>query len=176
MARLLFVCTGNICRSPFAERYAAKAQLDGRLRGWEFASAGLAAVVGSPIEERMARELEHRGCDTTGFEARQLSAKDLQEADLIIPMEARQRSQILLNHPMVVRRTFTLGQLAPLATSFPRRLSSESLLEAIGEQRQAPRPEDDVSDPYGRGGRVALRTSARISDLLDNLLPRLTIT
>ena len=174
MARMLFVCTGNICRSPYAERYSAHAQRLGVLSGWEYASAGLAARVDEPMEARMARELAAHGGDPAGFAARQLGAADVREADLVLVMEARQREQVLRDHPAVVRRTFTLGQLADLARSLPR-LRGGALIEEAGQQRQAAREDDDVQDPYGHGGRMAIRTSLRITELLDDLLPRLTL-
>lgn len=67
---LLFVCTGNVCRSPFAERYAISAQRSFCVP-WRF--AGVGALAGAPMDEPMAAELRARGGDLSGFAAQQLA-------------------------------------------------------------------------------------------------------
>src|SRR6478736_4368900 len=69
---ILFVCTGNVCRSPYAER---------RLRqllphaGASIASAGTAAVVGADLESATKDRLRRVGADVTGFAAQALTTQ-----------------------------------------------------------------------------------------------------
>src|SRR6476620_8838125 len=77
--RLLFICTGNICRSPFAEiltRHLLRGRLGGRGAGaFEVSSAGVSAVVGSGMHPDSRAELAPWHLDgalSAGFVARQL--------------------------------------------------------------------------------------------------------
>lgn len=79
--RVLFVCTGNICRSPFAEAVARREGLDAE-------SAGLEAYTGAgPTEDAIAvaREL---GYDISSHRARSLTAEMVEQADVVVSMTA----------------------------------------------------------------------------------------
>lgn len=157
-ARILTVCTGNICRSPAAERLLA-AQLGPAV---QVASAGVRAVVGHPIDPPMAALLRADGVDADGFAARQLSAAQIREADLILAMTRAHRAWVVEEDPLALRRTFTLLEFARIngAPEFPD-VAEESIAERLrasaasaarhrhlGEVER----EDDVPDPYGRDG------------------------
>ncbi len=172
MAQMLFVCTGNICRSAFAERYAARSADRAGVTGWDFASAGVAALAGAPMDEPMAAELEARGASSAGFVSRQLTPRIVGAADLIVAMEGYHRQVILDDHPARVRRTFTLGQLVRIADACPG-VEGAELLEAIGRTRHRARSADDVADPFRRGPAAASAAAQRICGLLDAVLPRL---
>lgn len=150
---VLFVCTGNICRSPFAERLAAHLLTElpaGHPAGeLAFASAGVGALVGHPMEENMADELRARGGDPSGFAARQLSRQIAQEADLILTLEPYHRDWVLSEWPGLVRRTYTLGQAARVLPA----LTSEGVspLEALRSHRGPVLASDGIADPYLRG-------------------------
>lgn len=84
---ILFVCTGNICRSPTAEavlRHLAKEKsLELRIE-----SAGLGDWhVGAPPDERAQRHARTRGYDLSAQRARQVSARDFDEFDMILAMD-----------------------------------------------------------------------------------------
>ena len=84
---VLFVCLGNICRSPLAEaafrRAAEEAGLDVTVD-----SAGTAGYhVGEPPDMRSIREAERRGVDIAGYRGRQLTASDFHEFDFILGMD-----------------------------------------------------------------------------------------
>ncbi|WP_446666168.1 arsenate reductase/protein-tyrosine-phosphatase family protein [Flexivirga sp. B27] len=173
MSHLVFVCTGNICRSPFAERYAGLVADRSGVTGWTFASAGAGAMVGSAMEPTMAGELQALGGDPSGFRAQSLTREIITSADLIVAMETFHRSVVLDDFPNLVRRTFTLGQLARIAGDYPAEVHGSELLEQIGAFRQRARDEDDITDPYRRGPELAHRVAGQISGLLDELVPRL---
>ncbi|SPF79967.1 low molecular weight protein-tyrosine-phosphatase [Pseudoprimorskyibacter insulae] len=86
--RILFVCLGNICRSPSAEgvvHYLAQA------RGMDVAldSAGTGAWhVGEPPYGPMQTAAQRRGYDLSGLRARQVKPKDFHDFDLILAMDS----------------------------------------------------------------------------------------
>ena len=94
MTRILFVCLGNICRSPMAEfifkDLAAKA---GRGAEFEAASAGTSSEeYGNPVYPPARRKLAEHGIDCAGKTARQLTRADYDRYDLLIGMESRHLS------------------------------------------------------------------------------------
>ena len=94
MTRILFVCLGNICRSPMAEfifkDLAAKA---GRGAEFEAASAGTSSEeYGNPVYPPARRKLAEHGIACAGKTARQLTRADYDRYDLLIGMESRHLS------------------------------------------------------------------------------------
>jgi protein-tyrosine phosphatase len=115
--RVLLVCTGNICRSAFAERLG-RAWLDETFEaqptGIQLASAGTRAVVGSGMHPDTALVLAGYGANAGDFRARQLSVTHLAEADLILTMTRAHRRDVLALAPRGLARTFTLREAAAL--------------------------------------------------------------
>jgi protein-tyrosine phosphatase len=86
--RVIFVCWGNICRSPIAERVAQRMAGQAGLTGVEFTSAGTSSEeLGNPMDERAVRVLRSRGYDGAGHVAHQITADELADADLVVAME-----------------------------------------------------------------------------------------
>lgn len=83
---LLFVCTGNTCRSPMAEALARQAIAE---RGWgevDVGSAGVAALAGSPASAEVPAVLEEAGVDMGDHQARELTPELVEWADAIFVM------------------------------------------------------------------------------------------
>ena len=118
--RLLLVCTGNVCRSPMAERLlvAGLAERSGEGgRGVEVSSAGTGALVGEAMTPETADLVSRHGGDPTGHRARQVTPQLLAEADLVLALTREHRAAVAQLHPRVLRRLLTLreaGRLAPL--------------------------------------------------------------
>ncbi|MDX1569369.1 MAG: 3-deoxy-manno-octulosonate cytidylyltransferase [Xanthomonadales bacterium] len=89
--RVLFVCMGNICRSPTAQGVAEAMALEGALRNrFEFDSAGTHAYhVGEPPDPRSQRAARRRGIDLSRQRARRVSSADFMAFDYIIAMDER---------------------------------------------------------------------------------------
>ncbi len=106
--KLLFVCVGNICRSPTAE-LMMRHRLAGR-QGVEVSSAGLQALVGRGVDPEAAALLREAGIDPDGHKARQASSSVLAAADLILVMEHSHQVKIAREVPQVSGKTFLLGK------------------------------------------------------------------
>jgi len=119
--RLLFVCTGNICRSPVAEimaRHILIGKLGGRAAArFQISSAGVGAVVGEMMHPQTRDELSPWGLDglvAGEFRARQLRSSMVRRADLVLGANVRHRSAIVEREPAGLRTTFALREFAAL--------------------------------------------------------------
>ena len=86
--RVLFICLGNICRSPAAEIiFRRQVREAGRTAEFEIDSAGTGGYhIGAPPDSRMSAVLKKRGYTVAGS-ARKLTAADLEYYDLVVPMD-----------------------------------------------------------------------------------------
>ena len=86
--RVIFVCWGNICRSPIAERVAQRMAEQQGLTGVEFTSAATSREeLGAPIDERAETVLREHGYRVDGHKAHQITREEIDTADLVIAME-----------------------------------------------------------------------------------------
>jgi protein-tyrosine phosphatase len=99
--RVLFVCLGNICRSPTAEgvlRYLAAKEAPHL--ALEIDSAGTADYhIGAPPDLRSQRAALRRGIDIGGLQARQVAADDFARFDLILAMDAENLRELQAMQP-----------------------------------------------------------------------------
>lgn len=83
MKKIIFVCTGNTCRSPMAEGYLKSKNL----KNTEVISRGLAAD-GSKVSENSLMAMQELGIDISSHISKQLSFSDIDESSIIIAMSA----------------------------------------------------------------------------------------
>ena len=117
MARVLVVCTGNVCRSPIAEgllRAALEAKLGDQAPS--VASAGTMGWVGSGADPASVEAAAERGVDISAHRARELRSDEVLAADLVLAM-ARDHEDALVD--LAPTRTFTLKQLVRLLEALP---------------------------------------------------------
>lgn len=171
--RVLAVCTANISRSPAVERLL-RLYLGDAVHA---TSAGVMALVGEPVDPPVAAWLGARGADYSGFAARQVEEAMLRDAELVLALTRSHRSRVLELTPSAVRRTFTLREFVRVAASLdlngfagelPASARLRALIPALAAGRAlAPAPaegEDDVPDPYGRGGAAYARSLGLVLD------------
>lgn len=159
---VLFVCTGNICRSPTAERLASAYAAEHGI-GLVAASAGTRAVIGHPVHPSAEEVLRTLGGDASGFAARQLTPKVTKSVDLILTMTTAHRDRVLEIAPSQLRRTFTLTEAALLATDF----GAETVADLPDlRPHLAARPVPDIADPIGQNLDVFTTVGRQIADLL----------
>lgn len=168
--RILTVCTGNICRSPFLER-ALQAELD---RSWgagevEVTSGGTGALAGHPMEEQARVLLEAQGYAADGFLARDLTTAMVADADLVLTATRAHRGKVMALHPRALRYTFTFREFAHLVSGLTddelrgagdddARAHLARVVALAAGQRGVEAPlvdaDADVVDPYRRAAHV----------------------
>lgn len=103
MNNILFVCIGNICRSPMAEGFLKHALPDKAVL-----SAGINALDGAPADPLSVQLMRERGIDIGTHRARSLAAWMVSDADIILTMDGVQKRFIELNYPESKCKVFRL--------------------------------------------------------------------
>ncbi|MBM7459462.1 protein tyrosine phosphatase [Rhodococcus coprophilus] len=168
--RILFVCTGNICRSPTAERLTTAFAVESGRDDLDAHSAGTRALVGHGMEPTAALVLQHLGGDPDGFVARRLTPAIAEDADLILTMSEQHRGDVIELAPRMMRVTFTL----PEAVRVQQSSGAASVAELAAARTQFPAPgPEDIVDPIGRDEETFVEVGSEIADLLLPLLARI---
>jgi protein-tyrosine phosphatase len=178
VGRVLVICTGNVCRSPYIER-----RLRQLLAGTDAVveSAGTRALVGAAIEPGSTTALAALGADGADFASRQLGPALLDEADIVITATQQHRGDAVALHPRALRKTFTLGELADLvrgadlaaeAQAAPQGMPWAAVVADVARGRRGLHPartadEADIYDPYGRGPAAYDRMSHEIESQVE---------
>ncbi len=150
--RILFVCTGNTCRSPMAEAIARAALRD---RGWDHVtveSAGVAAFPGSPISGGAVRAAARHGIELDHHRSSPLTGARVENSDLILTMS-----------PSHLRILVDLGAEARSA-----------VLPVFARGETEIRPGDGVQDPIGGDDAMYEATFRELRELIESALDRLT--
>jgi glycine hydroxymethyltransferase len=146
MKTILFVCTGNVCRSPMAEglfRHTMRGRNDFRV-----CSAGLSAAEGLPPSDHAIHAMRELGIDIARQTSRQLTAKMVQEADYIFGMSHSHVDTIIALYPQAAEKTFLLREFDDTLGNF----------------------ENDISDPIGQSFDVYINTRDQIEQGIASML------
>ena len=172
--RVLFVCTGNICRSPMAEGMArafAESEVCGELAGTvEVGSAGISGLDGSAPTLEAVLAMRRRGIDIRAHRARSLTAGLVAASDLVLTMEERQSERARAMAPGVpVLLLLRLGEAAAKARGPAERL--DRLLGSAAELDRAgawdlPPFAYEVEDPIG----LPLEDYESVADIMHGAL------
>lgn len=189
MKRILFVCTGNTCRSPLAEGLGRKMAVDQQL-DIEFRSAGVAAIDGQSIAQHSALILREYGADD------QLSSRSLTDdmvgwADLILTMTRSHKNMVLTSFPNSADKVFTLKEYTEdetnreQITENERKIAELQLALSLEQDERAAeeivdqleqlwheQPDHDIADPYGQDLEQYRQCAEEIKSCLNNLLDR----
>jgi protein-tyrosine phosphatase len=191
--RLLFVCTGNICRSPFAEiltRHLLRGHLGGlAAQRFEVSSAGVRAVVGSAMHPESRAELAPwnlHGAHAERSIARQLRSAMIERSHLVLGATSRHRSAVVERCPAALPITFSVREFARLAAAVdPVELPAHpvarahALVEAARQRRGLVPPDADgneIPDPMGQPRaahhEAAMLTCAAVTAIVGVVAPR----
>ncbi len=173
--QILFVCSGNMCRSPFAEAC---------LRSW-LEEAGVEATVssagfltdGRPAPPELVAVAGDLGFDLGDHRSSRLDADRLSEAQLVIVMTRQHLREAVTSAPSIWPRCFTLKELVrrgrvigprgphePLEAWLARVHEGRTTTELLGAD-----PEDDVEDPMGGSPQDYRNSAVEISRLVGRL-------
>jgi protein-tyrosine-phosphatase len=126
---VLFVCSGNICRSPFAEELLRRTLAKNGTTGFLVSSAGTLGIQGRPASRHSVKVGREYGLDLTAHRSRGLSAGLLRKSDLVVVMERAHRHLIEQDWPEEASKVRLLRHFEEVAGDGPSR---------------------DVFDPIGR--------------------------
>ncbi len=146
MKTILFICTGNICRSPMAEgifRHVMKGRRDIQVM-----SAGIGAMEGQAPSPYAVQAVKELGIDISKQRSRQLTAELAQEADYIFGMTHSHVDTVLLLYPHAAEKTFLLREFDDTLDIF----------------------EKDISDPIGGSYDVYMNTRDQIEQGIASLM------
>lgn len=156
MAVVLFVCTGNLCRSPSAEMFLNQRLSQAGPLNVAVESAGTSGT-SMKVPPDLQLEGSAYGLDLNSHVPRRLESQMVAQADIVIGMERAHLREIVLASPESFTKAFTLREIVRRGRESGQRHLHEPLtdwLEQIGAGRRhvdliGDRSEDDISDPMG---------------------------
>ena len=166
--RILTVCTGNVCRSVYAQHVLSHGLGD----GFDVASAGTGAGHGRPVPRQVEALLNRQGLSASGHRARGIDPSLIDGADLVLTATAEHRRLVLEAAPLAFKRTFTVLEAAAAAEfaagtfdTLPERV------RALARARTAiPSGTPlDVADPFGLDDRHYESMAGQLAPALETI-------
>lgn len=179
---VLFVCTGNICRSALgAQILAARLGATGVTAGGRpitVSSAGTGVGQGLVMPPEVVEQSIRFGGSPDGHMPTPLDRDLVAGADLILTATRDHRSAVARMLPRASRITFTVPQFARLVADAPEAADPWELVAEVAAQRGSVPPpedpdEDDIEDPYRRGSGTYERVGDQIHGLVEIIAERL---
>jgi protein-tyrosine-phosphatase len=112
---VVFVCNGNIIRSPMSEAALRRRWSMGKANGLTILSTGLVAQAGKPADPRARTAAAELGISLDGHVAQPLSEAMLRDADAIFVMDYAQEAKLVARYPWTAAKVFILGAFASSA-------------------------------------------------------------
>ena len=155
--KILFVCTGNSCRSAMAEAYLKKRLNDLGKKEISISSAGISPYAGMGATEEAKEVVEKEGADLSGHLARKLTFLAMREADLIFVMEDIQKRYVLEMDPAAAKKTYFLKDF--------KRIGDFTISDDPG-----------IPDPIGKDIHFYEKTFAVIKEAVERILDEIAKT
>lgn len=188
--RILFVCTGNTCRSPLAEGLLREMA---KRAGFplEVQSAGIAAAEGGPVSRHSSDILKEKGAFTAGSSSRMLTRRMVDDSELILTMTMSHKRAVIQRFPEAVDRVFTLKEYAvtdaavlQLVQEREQLVSELEMKLALGQtvtreekerlfRLELELPDSDIADPFGGGRQDYELAAEEIEECLSRVLQKL---
>lgn len=126
--KVLFVCTGNTCRSVIAEYLFRKMLKEAGRRDVETSSAGTSAGGGVEVWRGIRDLLAQEGCDVSAHRSRPVTEKDVEEADWILTMEWYHKERLQEEYPAHKKKIHLLTKFAGV--------DCQDIRDPIGDEKE----------------------------------------
>ncbi len=145
---ILFVCTGNTCRSAMAAAMFRAMLAEKGIKDIKVASAGIAAIPGGKASPNAVQVMSEQGVDLNSHRSRQVDEGLLKEADLILTMTENHKLAVKSWEPSVWDKIYTLKEYAGM-------------------------DDKDISDPFGQSEVIYRQTLEEIKQSLEKIIHKL---
>ncbi|MNI52674.1 Low molecular weight protein-tyrosine-phosphatase YwlE [compost metagenome] len=187
--RILFVCTGNTCRSPMAEGMLRKLAQE-RGVSVEVRSAGVAAMGGTSMSMHAEAVLKDQGIKDN-ITSTPLGGELVSWADLILTLTESHKRQVIFSFPETAEKVYALKEYVEDNESviadqekLQQLIADVELDRALGNPQNEEKiyrineiarrlPAYDISDPFGGSREIYDRTAAEIREALGKLLDKI---
>lgn len=146
MKRIIFVCTGNTCRSPMAEALAYKSFVDNDI-DIKVSSRGILVTFPSPASEYTIEAVKEHYPDVIGHVATVFSEEEVDSETLVLTMTGRHKEYLHMTYPNIKENVLTLKEY----------------VDELG----------DITDPFGSGKDVYVKCAEDIKVLIDKLVDKI---
>ena len=145
--KILFVCTGNTCRSPMAEALLRKKAKEEGL-DLEVDSAGIFAIDGGPISDKSIEVLRRDGIYIEDYKSQMASEELLKKQDLVLTMSRGHKTSLLSSYDFLDKKVYTMKEYAYNI-------------------------EEDVLDPFGGSLDIYLSTKEELEEIINDIVKKL---
>lgn len=135
MSGVLFVCTGNMCRSPLAAAKFRTLMVEYGLTGWEISSAGTWIENGLKSDKRTRSWAKKRGLDLKEHTTQRVTGRMLSEYDLIVVMDTGHKEALHTNYPGLNGNVIGLSELSGPFYDIPDPISlTDEEFDAVAQE------------------------------------------
>lgn len=149
---ILFVCTGNTCRSSMAEGILKDMLEKNNIKNINVSSAGISAFEGDNANEKAINTLNNMGIDILNHKARLISKEIIEKSDLILTMTLSHKKMILKFAPEFSNKVYTLKEYALI-------VNNENNCDNM-----------DIVDPFGLDYNAYEKTAKEIQEQLTKII------
>lgn len=174
--RVTFVCTGNICRSAYAEAALRHGLSKGGNRfSVTVDSAGTQGLLNQPMYSTTREHIRTTyGEEFSHHSSQRLDKRVIRQNSLLLCMTKEHQNKILFQFPSAVKRTFLLSEFSYLlSTISPGEATTWDYLIKVANDKRSlipPEPQSDIEDPYGRELSIHEQVYQNIDSLLKPII------
>ena len=153
MFKIMFICTGNICRSAMADWLMKKKVIENKLRNIEIYSCGIYAAIGDTPTYEARDVMQEYDVDISKHRATNIRYSDIEKMDLILCATKSHKEAVIAMYPDLKEKTFTLK-------------------EYVNYNRQY-HDSIDIKDPWGYDIETYRSCAGEIDECLELLIKKL---
>jgi len=170
---ILFVCTGNTCRSAMAEAMLKKMLVEKNLPNLQVKSCGVGASAQFLVPEIVKKLMLEENIDISKHKAQALAQEAVEDTDLILVMENRHREEIIKKFPQAKDKIFLLKEYVEKG-QIQEEAKSPAPLQRYGVNSEQRAKDLGIYDPIGQSPEVYRFCKEEIKKCLIKLITQIT--